>query len=91
MKRVEMMSSGEPEQKKNERDRDIFLLLRQIKGVPNKDVSRKAGIAYATIANMRKPASRGGTRYPRHETMSKIAKAFGMRWRLTDSHGEFLK
>ena len=62
-----------------ERDRDIFTALRFARGIPSAELARTAGLAYGTVANLRRSTKDGGTRFPRNVTLDAIAKACGMK------------
>lgn len=65
-----------------ERDREVFAVLRLIRGQTPEDVQRKAGVSAQTIRNWRKDIHHGGTRYPQHWTLSRVARAYGYRYTL---------
>jgi transcriptional regulator with XRE-family HTH domain len=56
----------------SDRDRDMFTILRLIKGMSHAEVARKAKMNPKTIARWRKRVEDGGTRYPSHNSMRKI-------------------
>lgn len=70
-------------------DRDIFQLLRAIRGKTPAEISRQSFLSASTISNLRKGPSHGGTRWPRHTTMCELARIAGRKWALVDDdHGE---
>lgn len=66
---------------KPERDREIFKVLRAIRGRNASEVAAKCRISAQTIRNMRS----GRTRYPQHYTLSEIARAAGLRYTLIEA------
>lgn len=67
-----------------ERDREVFAVLRLIRGRTPEEVGQKSGISPQTIRNWRKSIERGGTRYPQHWTLSRVARAYGHRYELVE-------
>ena len=63
-----------------ERDRDIFKVLRAIRGKSASEVSRQTYVCAQTIRNMRS----GQTKFPRHSTLAGIAHTVGMQFVLLD-------
>jgi transcriptional regulator with XRE-family HTH domain len=63
-----------------ERDREVFRVLRAIRGMSAPDLSRKTFLSSTTVYNLRKAS--GGTRYPRHLTLVALAEAAGLTYEL---------
>jgi transcriptional regulator with XRE-family HTH domain len=63
-----------------ERDREIFRVLRAIRGMSAPDLSRKTFLSAGTVYNLRK--AQGGTRFPRHLTLVALAEAAGLTYEL---------
>jgi transcriptional regulator with XRE-family HTH domain len=61
-----------------ERDRNIFKILRAIKGMKSGDVANKTYVAQSTIQNWRT----GKTRYPQSHTLSAVAEVAGLKFDL---------
>lgn len=61
----------------SERDRDMFLVLRIIRGMSAKEVAKKAKLSTSTIYKWRRRVQDGGTRYPKHDSMARILRAAG--------------
>ncbi len=72
----------------NDRDRQIFAVLRLVKDRKPSEIATKAKrsngktISASTIANWRKPVSQGGTKYPQHDTLAAVARAAGYKFDL---------
>jgi transcriptional regulator with XRE-family HTH domain len=64
-----------------ERDREVFRVLRAIRGMSAPDLSRKTFLSATTVYNLRK-AGPTATRYPRHLTLVALAEAAGMTYEL---------
>lgn len=64
------------------RDRQIFEVLRLVRGLNHSEVARKAGISQSTVSKLRRSTKDGGTRFPHSVTLQAIAKAAGykMTW-----------
>lgn len=71
-----------------ERDREIFNILRLIRGETAAKVARKANLSHTTIQRLRWRLEDGGTRFPKFNTLRKIAHAYGYRYALQTSDGE---
>lgn len=69
-----------------ERDREVFAILRLIRGKTPDEVASKSGLSPSTIRNWRKSIENGGTRYPQHWTLSRVARAYGHRYVLMSTH-----
>lgn len=67
-----------------ERDREVFRVLRAIRGRTPEDVAKKAGISPSTIRKWRMSVADGGTRYPQHYTLAAVARAAGLRYELVE-------
>lgn len=63
-----------------ERDREVFNVLRAIKGMSAPELSRKTFLSPSTIYKMRR--AHDGTRYPRHLTLAALARVAGMKYEL---------
>lgn len=61
-----------------QKDRAIFQILRACKGLSAKEAVEGTPVAPATFAAMRSSK----TRYPRHITLSELARARGLEWAL---------
>lgn len=73
-------------------DRDVFDVLRLIKGLTAGEVAERSGVSPTTIAKWRYRLQDGGTRWPRHDTMSKVVQSMGYKYGLeplTDDVPEF--
>ncbi len=57
------------------RSRQVFLALKLSNGDKVKDLARKAELSPSTIRNVRRPPNRGGTVFPRMQTILKILSA----------------
>lgn len=60
-----------------ERDQMVFALLRLLRGKNHSQAVKGTYISPQTVANMRRPMSEGGTRYPRADTIRALAEAHG--------------
>ena len=69
-----------------ERHRLTFAILRLIRGKTATVVAAKAGVAYHTVLNLRRPVEDGGTLCPRVSVVDKIGRAYGMRLQLVEFH-----
>ena len=67
-----------------ERDRAIFAVLHHVRGIANAEVARRSGLSAQTIKNWRTPIAAGGTRFPQFYTLNRVAKAFGMEFKLVE-------
>lgn len=65
-----------------ERDRALFAVLRVIRGETPSTVGKRAGVSPATILNWRGEVRSGGTRFPQFYTLNRVAKAYGMEFKL---------
>lgn len=63
-------------------DRAIHELLIAIRDEPAESVGRRTGLSGQTIRNMRSTK----TKYPRHTTLERIARAVGLEFRLLRSN-----
>jgi hypothetical protein len=45
-----------------ERDREIFTVMHFASEIPTAELARLSGLAYGTVANLRRPVRQGGTR-----------------------------
>lgn len=61
------------------RDRQIFEVLRLVKGINHSQVARKAGLSPTTVSKLRRSTKDGGTRFPHSITLQAIARAAGYR------------
>lgn len=66
------------------KDRDVFDVLRLIRGKTPAEVSRDSGVSASTIAKWRWRLQDGGTRWPRHDTMRKVVESAGYRYALVE-------
>lgn len=66
-----------PHYSPQERDRDVFDVLKVIRDFGAREVADKSGVSASTIYNWRRPLDEGGTRFPRFKTMQLILTAFG--------------
>jgi transcriptional regulator with XRE-family HTH domain len=57
------------------RDRQHFITLRLIKGKSPSEVAKETGMSASTIAKWRVDPRRGGTRYPRMNSIVKVLDA----------------
>jgi transcriptional regulator with XRE-family HTH domain len=64
-----------------ERDREVFRVLRAIRGMSAPELSRKTFLSSTTVYNLRK-AGPTATRYPRHLTLVALAEAAGLAYTL---------
>lgn len=62
-----------------ERDREIFTVMHFASEIPTAELARLSGLAYGTVANLRRPVRQGGTRNPTNRTLSAIGRASGMK------------
>lgn len=62
-----------------ERDREIFTVMHFAADVSTAELARLSGLAYNTVANLRRPVRQGGTRNPTNRTLSAIGRACGMK------------
>ena len=70
-----------------ERDREIFTVLRAIKGRKSSEVASKTYVAATTIQNWRT----GKTRYPQHHTLAAVARTAGLKYALVEIEEEGVK
>lgn len=63
-----------------DRDREIFRVLRAIRGRKSSEVASKTYVAASTIQNWRT----GKTKYPQHHTLAAVARTAGLKYELVE-------
>lgn len=76
------MRRSKPKMKRPEYDRAVFAVLHALRGHKNTEIARHTYLSPSTIAKIRKGPSHGGTRWPRHNTLTELARIAGMSYQL---------
>ena len=69
-------------------DREIFTVLRHIRGMSHSEAARKAGLSPSTIRNWRLGPTHGGTKFSQHWALARAMKAAGFRMKWEPINGK---